>query len=214
MLTELTIKDFAVKLASEEPAPGGGSAAALSGLLAVSLMEMVINLTLGRAEYAAYEALLADKQEALKRLHLQMESLIERDAAAFNAVMAAFKLPKASEEEKKARTAAVQRAFREAAEVPLETARACLEALEIGQALLGKVNSHAVSDLVVGALAGHTGVVGALLNTAINLPSIKDEMYVKAVNGQINLLKASADELVQAIQAVVYQDAAFAELRN
>lgn len=213
MLTELSIKNYANKLASKEPAPGGGSAAALSGLLAASLMEMVINLTLGREEFAEYAEVLAGKQQILAGLHATLEQLVDRDAAAFSGVMDAFRLPKDTDEEKSARTAAIQQGYKEAAEVPLETARACLEVLEIGRVLLGKVNSHAVSDLVVGALAGHTGVVGALLNTAINLPFIKDQAYVKALNGQIHLLKITADELAAAIQQGVYQEECFCELR-
>lgn len=213
MLTELRVTDYADKLASKEAAPGGGSAAALSGLLAASLMEMVINLTLGREEFAQHEELLAERQLILAGLHRELEELVNRDAEAFSGVMDAFKLPKSTDEEKAARTAAIQQGYKEAAEVPLETARACLEVLEIGQGLLGKINSHAVSDLVVGALAAHTGVVGALLNTAINLPSIKDQAYVKALNGQIHLLKTTADELVAAIQKNVYQEECFAELR-
>jgi formiminotetrahydrofolate cyclodeaminase len=213
VLTELSIKNYANKLASKEPAPGGGSAAALSGLLAASLMEMVINLTLGREEFAEHEEVLASKQQILAGLHTTLEQLVDRDAAAFSGVMDAFRLPKGTDEEKSARTAAIQQGYKEAAEVPLETARACLEVLEIGQVLLGKVNSHAGSDLVVGALAGHTGVLGALLNTAINLPAIKDQVYVKALNGQIHLLKTTADELVAAIQQSAYQEDCFCELR-
>lgn len=213
MLTEWTINQYAAKLASKEPAPGGGSAAALSGLLAASLMEMVINLTRGREEYAAFEQELAENQQIFGRLHTTLEQLVTRDAAAFSGVIAAFQLPKGNDGEKAVRTAAIQQGYREAAEVPLETARACLEVLETGQTLLGKVNTHAVSDLVVGALAAHTGVVGALLNTAINLPSIKDQDYVKDLNGQIHSLKTRADSLVAAIQNHVYQDSIYAELR-
>lgn len=213
MLTKISIKEYANKLASKEAAPGGGSAAALSGLLAASLMEMVINLTRGREEYAAYEELLASRQLSLQRLHQTLQDLVSRDAEAFSGVMAAFKLPKGTETEKAARTAAIQQGYKEAAEVPLETAQACLEVLEIGQTLLGKINDHAVSDLVVGALAGHTGVVGALLNTAINLPSIKDQAYVQELGGQMRQLKTKADALVTEIQKTVYQQESFAEFR-
>jgi formiminotetrahydrofolate cyclodeaminase len=213
LLTELSIRDYTAKLASKEPAPGGGSAAALSGVLAASLMEMVLNLTLGREEFAQYEKQLSEKQIILTGLHRSLDELVDRDAAAFNSVMAAFKLPKGTEEEKTARSAAIQTGYKEAAEIPMETARACLEVLEVGKTLLGKINAHAVSDLVVGALAAHTGVVGALLNTTINLPSIKDEFYVTALKGQVHQLKVTADELVADIQKIVYEDPAFEDLR-
>lgn len=214
MLTKLSVSDFAAKLASKEAAPGGGSAAALSGLLGASLLEMVINLSIGRDEFAAHEELLAGKQVELARLHIDLQLLIDHDAAAFNAVMDSYNLPNMTDMEKKSRSAAIQEAAKQAAEVPLSTARACLELLEISKVLLGKVNPHAVSDLVVGSLASHTGVVGALLNTAINLPLLTDANLIDAFKGQVHLLRTAADELIGAIQDNVYREQTFAVMRE
>lgn len=214
MLTTLTISEFAAKLASKEPAPGGGSAAALSGLLGASLVEMAVSLTRGRKEFAEHEELLAERHAGLGRLRIELQLLIDRDAAAFNAVMSAYGLPKAGEEEKQARAAAIQAAMREAAEVPLLTARHCLEVLEAAREVAGKVNPHALSDLMVGALASHTGLTGALLNTAINLPALKDEVLVSALAGQVHSLRAAADALIAAIKDNVYGDPTFAAMRG
>lgn len=214
MLTTLTISEYAARLASQEPAPGGGSAAALAGLLGASLVAMTIGLTRGRAEFSAHEALLAAKGTELGRLRVDLQLLVDRDAAAFSAVMAAYDLPQADEGEKQARAAAVQEAMKEAAEVPILTARACLEVLEIAEAVLDKVNPHAVSDLAVGALASHTGLTGALLNTAINLPELEDEAIVRAFTTQVKLLRTAADELVAAIKTKVYSEPTFAVIRE
>ncbi|KYZ74744.1 hypothetical protein AXX12_16090 [Anaerosporomusa subterranea] len=213
MLTELSILEFADRLSSEQPAPGGGSAAALNGLTGVCLLEMVINLSLGRDELAQHSELLTAKQRELARLHHELQILIDRDAQAFSGVMTAYKLPKATEDEKQQRKDAVQKAFKQAAEIPLEVARACLEALEIAKALCGKVNPHAVSDLAVGSLSAHAAAIGALLNTAINLPFITDKDLANALDGQVYLLRSSADEQLEAIRTNIYANPIFAALR-
>lgn len=214
LLNELSISDFAAKLASAEPAPGGGSAAALCGLMGTSLLEMTINLSLGRPEFARESDVLAEKQKELARVHIELQLLIDRDAQAFRGVMAAYQMPKQTEESKKLRLQAIQDAFRQAAEIPLETARVTLESLEIARFLCGRVNPHVVSDLAVGALACHSGLVGALLNTAINLPSLKDETLVKGLYGQVHLLRTAADDLLADIRQKVYADDMFAVMRS
>lgn len=214
MLAALSISEYAAKLSSKDAAPGGGSAAALSGLLGASLLEMVINLTLGRKEFAGHAVLLAEKQAALGRLHVDLKLLVDRDADAFNAVMDAYRLPKESEGEKQARLAAIQEALVQAAEVPLLTARYCLAVMEIAKELLGKVNEHAVSDLMIGALSCHAGVEGALLNTAINIPLIKDAALVAGYKEQVQSLKASADELIGVIRNGVYAEETFTIMQS
>ncbi len=214
MLTTLTLSEFTARLASREPAPGGGSAAALSGLLGAGLVEMAISLTRGRKEFAAHEELLAEREAALGRLRVDLQLLIDRDAAAFTAVMAAYDLPAETRAEQETRSAAIQQAMREAAEVPLLTARACLAVLQTAAAVLDKVNPHAVSDLTVGVLSCHAGLMGALLNTAVNLPALTDETVAGGLRGQLRLLRASAGELVAAIQTKVYSDPTFAVMRE
>ncbi|MDR7866960.1 MAG: cyclodeaminase/cyclohydrolase family protein [Sporomusaceae bacterium] len=213
MLTTLTISEFTARLASKEPAPGGGSAAALSGLLGAGLVEMAISLTRGRKEFAAHEALLAERETALGRLRIDLQLLIDRDAAAFTAVMSAYALPEETLAEQETRAAAIQQAMKEAAEVPLLTARACLAVLQTAEEVLGAVNPHAVSDLTVGVLSCHAGLMGALLNVAVNLPELTDKTLVHALREQARLLRARAAELTAAIEAKVYSDPAFAVMR-
>lgn len=213
MLTNLTINEFTTALASQEPAPGGGSAAALAGLLGASLLEMAINLTRDRQEYAADDSLLADKQNEAVKLRTKLKTLIDRDAAAFKAVVAAQVLPQDNATDCRKRTAAVAAAIKEAAEVPLVTARACLALMEIMTAILDKVNPHAVSDLGVGALASHTGLVGALFSTAINLPMLKDENLAKSLGAEAARLRLAGDEHLAAIRERIFGTPTFAVLK-
>lgn len=214
MLTTISISEYAARLASKEPAPGGGSAAALSGVLGASLMEMVINLSQGCSEYAAYETVFAEKQAELVRLRLDLQLLVDRDATAFAAVMKAHSLPQTTKAKKAARQTAIQEAVGQAAEVPLLTARSCLEVMEIGRALLDKINPHTASDLVVGALAGYTGVKGALINTAINLPLLSDQDQASAYRGQFHLIRTAAEDLLEYIENQVYAEATFAVMKD
>jgi len=209
LLTRLSVCEFTSRLASPEPAPGGGSAAALSGLLGACLLEMVINLSLGCKGFAIHTGFLTEKKAELARLHVELQLLIDRDASAYAALVAAQNLPDTSKAERQARLAFIHEAVQQAAEVPLWTARSCLEVLEISRALLGKVETHAVSDLLIGALASHSGVVGGLANTAVNLPLLKDEHLVNAYSGQIHLLRTAADELLAMIQDRVYAEPPF-----
>ncbi|EAX48377.1 Formiminotransferase-cyclodeaminase [Thermosinus carboxydivorans Nor1] len=213
LLRELSIHEFAAQLASRQPAPGGGSAAAVSGLLGVSLLEMVVNLSLGRPDLAEYADMLVERQKGLAVLHKKLEELIDRDADAFSAVIAAYGLPKATAEEKEARAAQIQQALRQAAEVPTEVARAALESLEIGKSLLGKINAHVVSDLMIGVLLSYNAVTAALLNTAINLPALRDQAVVAALRGQIHVLRTAADELYKTVADEVYSTETFAVMR-
>ncbi len=214
MLTTLTVGEFAARLASREPAPGGGSAAALSGLLGASLVSMAVGHTRGREDFAAHEEILVARQNDLLALRGELQSLIDRDADAFSAVVAACALPQAGGAERQARAAAVRAAMAEAAAVPLLTARACLAVLAIAKEIAGKVAPHVAGDLAIGALACHTGLVGALLNTAANLPGLDDETLAASHREQIRSLRAAADELAAAVRDEIYGVPTFAVLRE
>jgi formiminotetrahydrofolate cyclodeaminase len=209
LLVNLSISQYAAKLASSEPAPGGGSAAALVGLLGASLLEMVIQLSLGRSQVSQYEDLLQSRGKELAQLHKELELLVDRDAEAFLRLMATYKMPSNSVDEKAQRRQAIQQAVAVAAQVPLNIARTSLAVLVIADQLLGKVNTHAVSDLVVGAQACHTGVVGALLNTAVNIPLLQDEELGKSLASDIRHLQSQADQHLAAVKTVVYAEATF-----
>lgn len=209
MLVNLSISDYATRLASSAPAPGGGSAAALSGLIGASLLEMVIQLTIEQSEVGMNTQLLKQKQKELVVLHENLKGLVDRDAAAYSAVVKAYKLPEGSKGAKITKVSAIQEAVTRATQVPLEIARLSLEIMEIAKVLLGKVNAHVVSDLAIGAISSHTSVVGALLNTAINLPLLEDPHMVKAFEGQVHLLRSIADALLVDIESQVYREEPF-----
>ena len=171
----MTVNDYLDLLKSDAPAPGGGSVSALSAAQGVGLVAMVADLTIGREKYAEYEEVCkAAKEEALK-LYSAFAEGIDKDTEAFNKVSAAYKLPKNTDEEKAARSAAIREANIGATEVPFETVKLCLEGLKVTETMVGKSNPNAASDLGVAALNLMAGIRGAWLNVKINLPGIKDE---------------------------------------
>lgn len=214
MLSSLNISGFAGRLASEEVPPGGGSAAAISGLMGASLLEMAVNYSLKSPDQAVDSELLLAKQADLSRLHIELTILIDRDALALRGLLAAAGLPENGAEKEQARRLALQKAIKLAAEVPIETASACLEVVEIAKAIVTKVDKLVVSDLMAGVAMAHAGIVGSLLSTAINLNEMEDESLVKALKGQIYLLQSTADELKAAIEEKVYANAPFSAVRG
>jgi len=214
LLATTSIQEFAVRLASREPAPGGGSAAAVSGLLGVSLLEMVLNLTVGRSDFADQADFLVQKQKELAVLHTKVQEMIDADATAFNQLIAAFALPKATEQEKEFRSQAIQAATKKASEVPLEVAGLCLQTLQIAGTLLGKINPHAASDLLVSALSSHAAVMSALLNTAINLPGLKDPVVADTLEKKLREIRAAADEQTDAIRQAMYAKPPFSVMKG
>ena len=171
----MTVKDYLDLLKSDAPAPGGGSVSALSAAQGVGLVAMVADLTIGREKYAEYEEVCkVAKEEALKLYSAFIEG-IDKDTEAFNKVSAAYKLPKNTDEEKAARSAAIREANVGATEVPFETVKLCLAGLKVTETMVGKSNPNAASDLGVAALNLMAGIRGAWLNVKINLPGIKDE---------------------------------------
>ena len=189
-LVDMTVKDYLDLLKSDAPAPGGGSVSALSAAQGVGLVAMVADLTIGREKYAEYEEVCkVAKEEALKLYSAFMEG-IDKDTEAFNKVSAAYKLPKNTDEEKAARSAAIREANVGATEVPFETVKLCLDGLKITETMVGKSNPNAASDLGVAALNLLSGIRGAWLNVKINLPGIKDE----ALKAKFETGEAMVDE--------------------
>jgi len=203
MLTDLTITDFLKKLGSREPAPGGGSSAALAASLGANLLSMVCRLTAGKKGYEEFWDECKGENAGIAEAADRLRVLIDEDTEAFNALMASFKMPKQSPEEKKARKVAVQKCTKRAIEVPLEVAR-------LGRRLLTKAprlaligNQNAVSDIGVGALLLTAGINGAILNVEINLGGIKDEGFVRETRDTIkNLLEGVPTDLNAAMAKV------------
>jgi formiminotetrahydrofolate cyclodeaminase len=171
-LTDLTVDGFAGAVASDAPAPGGGSAAALAGAVAAGLVAMVCRLSIGRDDIAATSEELSRTLERCEVLRLRFVELVDEDTSAFDAVMDAIRMPKADDAQRAARSAALAQATLNAAAVPLETLTAARETLDLAAPLAGRSNSGAASDLGVGVHLAHTAAEGALLNVAINLASL------------------------------------------
>lgn len=194
MLAELTLKAFIDKVISNDPVPGGGSVSALNGALAASLAAMVANLTVGRKKYVEVNDLMQELAGRLEKTAGRLLADVDRDSDAYNRVFAAFKLPKETDEEKAARSEAIQRETKYATEVPMEVARAVHDILPQIATVAQRGNSNAVTDACVAMMCARTAVLGALLNVKINLSSIKDEAYVKAMSEEAARLEIDTME--------------------
>lgn len=200
MLYERKIGDFLSDLASDLPAPGGGSVAALSGALAGSLVSMVGRLS-GKNEEA--QTRIQEIIALSDGLAAELKELIETDTQAFNQVMAAFKLPKGTDEEKAARSAAIQDATKGAALVPLTVMERSLQAMELAREIADLGNPNAISDAGVSGLMGYAAVKGAAYNVQINLLSIKDETFKRETSDRLHQTLARAKELAAEVEMVV-----------
>jgi formiminotetrahydrofolate cyclodeaminase len=198
-----TLGSFLDDLASPKPTPGGGSAAALAGALGAALVSMVANLTVGKEKYRAVEPEMQEirtKSEALRR---RLLACIDEDVAAFDAYSAAAKLPKESEEQKAARSAAIQKALINAVEPPMNTVRACVEVLDLCRPVAEKGNLQAISDAGVGALMAEAGLRAAALNVMINLAWIKDADFVAHTRKELDTLLVGRPELKEQVVELV-----------
>lgn len=204
MLVELKISEFLNVLQSDSPAPGGGSCAALAGAVGAALGVMVGRLTVGNDKYAAVSAEAQELLTTLSTCQKTLEKYIDEDTEAFNKVMAAYKLPKATDEEKAARSAAIQMAMKGAAQLPFEVAKLSAEVMEMAMRMLAIGNSNAASDAAVAGRMAHTATWSAVYNVRINLGSIKDKEFSER-------LKEETDALVKKVDALLVELAAKAD---
>ncbi|SDY76172.1 cyclodeaminase/cyclohydrolase family protein [Tindallia californiensis] len=192
MLADKSVKGFLQETASDAPVPGGGSIAAMSGATAAALTSMVSNLTIGKKKYEAVEETMKEIRDRVDAAREQLIDLIDKDADSFNGVMACFKMPKETEEEKAARKEAIQQATKEAAQVPLEIAEKAMGLMKDIEVIVQSGNSNAVTDGAVAAMLARTAVLSALYNVKINLGGIKDETYVKEMAQKVSDLEEAA----------------------
>ena len=190
MLTDQKISDFLQQTASGTPVPGGGSVSALSGALAAGLTEMVANLTVGKKNYEAVESEMKQISKTAGNLRKKLMAEVDDDANAYKGVLAAFKLPNTTEEEKEQRTRAIQEALQKAARVPLGVAFDVLQVMDLAERVIRSGNRNAVSDGAVGAMMARTAAMGALYNVKINLVSIKDKAFVEEMMREVNKLQS------------------------
>lgn len=203
MLAEMSVKGYIAELSSNSPAPGGGSVAALSGAQGAALLSMVGELTVGKKGYEEVEAQIKALGEKAAASARELVRLMDVDTEVFNQVMAAFKMPKESDEEKAARTAAIQQAYKAAADVPMTVARECLEVLKLCPEAFAKGNKNALSDVGVAAHSAWCGLKGALLNVMINLGGIKDQDYVERARQQIKAITSEGQAIYDQVASEV-----------
>ncbi|MGH2345919.1 MAG: cyclodeaminase/cyclohydrolase family protein [Chloroflexota bacterium] len=192
-------------LGSDAPTPGGGSAAALMVATGAALVEMVCGLTQGNEKFRDVESLMTHTRDKAAALRVSAEALNRDDSVAYDAVIAAYRLPKNTSEEKEARAAAIQNALRGATEVPLRCVVAGVEVLDLAATIAGSVNPRAISDVGAGALAARAGTHAASLNVRANLLAIKDSAYVTMQKTALDVLMARAGTTADAVLAAVYQ---------
>ena len=188
-LVDLTLREFGDALASDAPVPGGGSAAAYAGALGAALAAMVARIATKKADDPALRDFIGE----MDNLRSDFMRLVDDDSAAYAGVAAAMKLPRSTDDEKRARSERLQAALLAASRVPLEvanTSRRLLEACERG---LEKAPAAAVSDIGVGALLAETALRGAAMNVMINLASVKDRGQVKALSEDLDRAIDGAD---------------------
>ena len=200
-IAQQTVDEFLTQLASDAPTPGGGPVAAVAGASGAALISMVCNLTIGRKGYEETEermhAILAEAQSARKAFL----ELADRDATAFDGVMAAFKMPKETDAEKAVRSQAIQQGYEHAAAVPMEIGRMAAELMELAREVTEVGNANAASDGACAAQALSMSVWCASYNVDINAAALKDRSRATALRDEVEAMRASAAALVDATNA-------------
>ncbi|PIE53920.1 MAG: methenyltetrahydrofolate cyclohydrolase [Dethiosulfovibrio peptidovorans] len=203
-LSELTVKGFVQELASDSPAPGGGSVAALGAALGAALNSMVANLTVGKEKYKG-------NWDAMEKVRLEAQALCDRflelmeaDTEAFNIFMAALKMPKETDGQKTARSEAIQAATKKAIEVPFETMRQCSNVVRLAEIACDKGNPNAITDAGSAAVLARAAAVAASYNVKINLMGLKDKDFAaktasdtKTILKELETSVVSVEKLVQ-----------------
>lgn len=209
MFINNSLQEFIDVVASDNPTPGGGSVAALAGSLGGALTKMVGTLTIGKKAYDEVPAEAKTKMESafneLEEVVKSLSHIVDEDSTAFDDVMSAFKLPKETDEDKKARTTAIQEGYKHALEVPLKCAEECYRVLELQEVFASYGNVNAITDVGVGTLLAYTGLEGALFNVTINLLSVKDLEYKKDIEGRVSLLLKEGKGLKEKLIEKVYE---------
>jgi formiminotetrahydrofolate cyclodeaminase len=207
-MSEIEIKDksidvFLDDLASKSATPGGGSVAAVMGAQSAALVSMVCNLTIGKPKYAEVETdmqALLEKSEALRD---RLTGMIKADVDVFNRLMAAYSLPKETDEEKQQRSAAIQVVLKEATEVPLDCASACAEAVKLSQIAAQKGSIAVISDAGVAVMAAYAGLKSAALNVYINTASLKDKTFAEAKLAELEKILHGVDAMATETYSLV-----------
>jgi formiminotetrahydrofolate cyclodeaminase len=200
---ESSVDDFLLQLASSAPTPGGGSAAAVMGAMGAALVSMTCNVSIGKKGYEAVEADLLAVRNSSEIWRLRLAAMVAEDVAAFDGLMAAYKLPKATDDDKARRSAAIQESLVRATEVPLDCARACAAVIALARRAAEHGYKGVISDAGVGVLAAHGALRSAALNVYINAPALTDRASADRYLGEINALVESAAQESEAVYTLV-----------
>ena len=185
-ITETSIDEFLARLASKDPTPGGGSAAAIMGAMGAALISMVCNVSFGKKGYEAAEPELREVCAQSEALRSRLTGMVAGDISAFGELMAAYKLPKDTDEEKQRRSLAIQASLKRATEVPLACARDCAEVIRLSRRAAEHGYLGVISDAGVGVSAAYAAARSAALNVYINVPSLKDRAFAERALAELD----------------------------
>ena len=202
-IKNLSVNEFLDKLASRDATPGGGSAAAVMGAQSAALTSMVCQLTIGKAQYAGVEQDMQDLLSQSEALRHRLTAMIQEDVEVFDQLMACYRLPKNSDEEKTARSAKIQAVLKQATQVPLDCAKACAEAIRLSQIAAEKGSLGVISDAGVAVMAAYAGLKSAALNVYINIGSLKDQAFAQQKQQELEAILSSADVKTEEIYQLV-----------
>ncbi|MDO9169349.1 MAG: cyclodeaminase/cyclohydrolase family protein [Methylobacter sp.] len=202
-IKDKSVQAFIDGLASKAPTPGGGSAAAVMGAQAAALISMVCNLTIGKPKYAEVEIEMQSLLEKSEALRKTLTDMIKADVEVFECLMATYGLPKDSDEEKAARSEAIQSALKEATVVPLKCAHACAETIALSRIAADKGNLAVISDAGVAVMAAYGALKSAALNVYINAGSLKDRAFADAKLAELETILKGADLAAEEVYQIV-----------
>lgn len=194
---------FLDALASGQPTPGGGGAAAMMGAMGAALISMVCHLTIGKKGYESAEYDMRDLLEQAEALRASLQEMVGDDASAFDRLMAAYKLPKGTDEERAYRGAAIQNGLKGATQAPLDCARAAAEVIRLASSAVERGNTNVISDVGVGVLAGWAALQSAALNVNVNVPQLKDRTFADHALTEIAALLAECAPMAAQVHARV-----------
>ena len=204
MLVSKTVTEFLNELASNSPAPGGGSVAALAGALGAALTAMVCRLTIGKKKYVEVQQEMEEVLSKAEELRGKLTILIDEDTQAFNTVMAAFGLPKETDQEKLARSVSIQEATKVAALVPLKVMEHCEQAIGLALRVAEKGNVNSISDAGVSALLLEAACQSAALNVRINIATLQEEEFVTKTTEEVDSILLNVDRRAKQVLARVH----------